>query len=141
VSYLLEQGADCNTVNQVGDTALIRACLYQQESVVNLLLQQPGIQLNTADHYGKTALHYAIDAESLSIIEALLDAYKLSDSTLLSPFNYALEKGLDEIAGILVASVEKNAPAFIEQAITFAFIKGQQKIVEVLKAWSKMIKQ
>jgi ankyrin repeat protein len=140
VSYLLEQGADCNTVNQAGDTALIRACFYQQENVVNLLLQQPGIQLNRVNQQDKTALHYAIDAGSMLIIQALLDTYKLSHSTLLSAFIYALEKSREDIAGMLIATVEEGCSAFIKQALTLAFIKGKWKVVEVLKAWSKMVR-
>jgi ankyrin repeat protein len=140
VLLLLQYGANCNMADRVdGTTALMQACAYQQEELVKLLLQQPGIQLNIADQCGKAALHYAIDAGSLSIIQALLVINKLSLSNLHIAFNYALEEGQDEVAGMLSATVEDDVSAFIAEALNLALSKGQQEIVALLTSWQKRL--
>jgi hypothetical protein len=87
-----------------------------------------------------TALHYAIEKKHLPIIQILLDTHKITRVTCLSAFNYALERGEDDIAGMLSAMVENEASLFIAEALTLALNKGQQEIVEVLTSWQKRLR-
>ena len=57
----LANGADVNERDEehFKMTGLMRAVVRQNEPLVSLLLQQPGIQVNAKDCVGWTALHYA----------------------------------------------------------------------------------
>ena len=61
VREALGKGADVNEREQTVPkrTSLMRAILIENEPLVSLLLQQPGIQVNAKDCVGWTALHYA----------------------------------------------------------------------------------
>jgi ankyrin repeat protein len=133
VMFLLEQGADCNVVDEKGNTALIKACQSQQENLVKLLLQQPNIRVNIRNREGATALYYAVDGEDLTILRALLDSHKITDNTRLPAFNYAIKKGKDEIASKLLTTAKWEPSEFIDYALILASDKGQTEVVKRLK--------
>jgi len=69
---LLENDAGIiNEVNSKQENALIIACKINQEESVDILLKQ-GINIHHQDHLGNTALHYAVEIESHSIVYKLL---------------------------------------------------------------------
>jgi ankyrin repeat protein len=55
VQVLVKRGASVNAVNALGETALMRASLFQNIEGVRLLLRH-GAQVNVQDEYGQTAL-------------------------------------------------------------------------------------
>ena len=61
VREALANGADVNERSRFDykKTGLMQAVLSQDEPLVSLLLQQPGIQVNARSSLGWTALHYA----------------------------------------------------------------------------------
>ena len=61
VREALANGADVNERDEehFKMTGLMRAVVRQNEPLVSLLLQQPGIQVNAKDDFGGTALHLA----------------------------------------------------------------------------------
>ena len=59
VRRALANGADVNERGIIRKTILMEAVRDNNEPLVSLLLQQPGIQVNAEDHRGWTALHYA----------------------------------------------------------------------------------
>ena len=73
IALLLEKGADANTKYEDGDTALIRAVMFNQGAVVKTLLQSE-IDLNVMDRYGFTPLQYAIGLEYEEIEKELRKA-------------------------------------------------------------------
>jgi hypothetical protein len=72
ITLLLEQGADCHTRDQEGNTPLMLAYQYNLEELVPLLLQQPRSDINARNHAEETVLHHAIRYSSLPSIQTLL---------------------------------------------------------------------
>lgn len=56
----------------IGRTPLIVASQFASADVVDLLLAVPGIAVNHADHWGKTALHFAAELGTEDIVRSLL---------------------------------------------------------------------
>ncbi|XP_023616274.1 ankyrin repeat domain-containing protein 22 isoform X2 [Myotis yumanensis] len=67
VSFLLRRNADVNLTNQVSKTK-------QNETLVRMLLDA-GVDINAADCYGCTALHYACEMKNQTLIPLLLQAH------------------------------------------------------------------
>ncbi|XP_054937098.1 ankyrin repeat domain-containing protein 22 isoform X3 [Physeter macrocephalus] len=67
VSFLLRRNADVNLKNQVSKTK-------QNESLVRMLLNA-GAEVNATDCYGCTALHYACEMKSQTLVPLLLAAH------------------------------------------------------------------
>ena len=59
VRKALANGADVNERGIIEKTILMEAVRDNNEPLVSLLLQQPGIQVNFMDDEGRTALHHA----------------------------------------------------------------------------------
>lgn len=73
IKELIRQ-VDVNALNKHGNPALIQACLYNSENIVDLLLQVPDININTQNLLGFTALMFATIFSNHKIIKLLLDA-------------------------------------------------------------------
>lgn len=73
--FLLEKGANLESLDIYGRTALQRACLTSQEKTVKLLLQAKPVINFKDEKYGMTALHYAAATTNTSteICQLLLD--------------------------------------------------------------------
>ena len=67
----LQAGADPNS-RRLGDTCLMVAVRAQREEVVDLLLAQPGIEVNFANIARVTALHWACSTGNVAVISKLL---------------------------------------------------------------------
>ena len=66
-------GADPNTkVGRDNWTCLMRAIRGNHEEVVDLLLAQPGLDVNAKNNSNRTALHYACDKGNIAILSKLL---------------------------------------------------------------------
>ena len=59
VRSALARGVDVNDKDCDGSTALMCAVCRRDNSIVKLLLDQPGVKINVKSKYGYTALHYA----------------------------------------------------------------------------------
>ena len=55
----LAHGGDVNDKDYSGNTALMYAVFEKHNSIVKLLLDQPGVQINEKNSKGWTSLHYA----------------------------------------------------------------------------------
>jgi hypothetical protein len=74
VTALLEAGADVNSRDEYGSTALSWASYRGNKDVVKLLLEQPAIKLDQAGVDGDTALMAAAERGHAEIVEMLLNA-------------------------------------------------------------------
>ena len=68
----LERGADVN-YQKNGSTCLMEAAESRNIELVALLLEQPGIDVNAKDRFGKTDLHYIGTFGTPAILRLLLD--------------------------------------------------------------------
>ena len=75
VKVALKNGADVNTRNEYGQTGLIRAVFNNHNSVVELLLKTPNIDVNLRSKRGECALHHALRfSKSHETLKLLLSA-------------------------------------------------------------------
>ena len=73
VRAALTRGEDVNSKNDYGCTPLMYAVIYKKKnSVARLLLEQPALDLNLADYFGKTALHHAVSEDNVEGVRLLL---------------------------------------------------------------------
>lgn len=74
VRELLTAGADVNAINDIGQTALIKAVFSGDEETVSVLLKA-GTDVDIADSKdGYTALFHAVEQEDLHMVQLLLEA-------------------------------------------------------------------
>ena len=90
VREALGRGVDVNTRNEGNEwnewnmTGLMMAATEGHEEVVEVLLAQPGLDINCKDNDGSTALHWACD-RGAGVVRRLLAIHLLSKSFCL-PF-------------------------------------------------------
>ena len=73
VRAALARGQEVNQTDAGGFTGLMRAAHKGHEAVVELLLQQPELDVNlTCGHYRQTALHWACGQGHPGIVRRLL---------------------------------------------------------------------
>ena len=96
VVKLLEAGANVNTGGAGNMTALLWATVEGHAHIVEILLQQPGIEINASDMWGKTSLENASGVGDTEIVKMLLDAGANIDQALIQAviFEDASEHGL-----------------------------------------------
>jgi len=75
----LESGADLNIRSLEGKTPLMLALWNNQNSVVELLMQNDSVDVNCEDNDGATALHHAVDVDNDEGARMLLDDIRLKD--------------------------------------------------------------
>ena len=71
--HLLSEGADINSANNKKATAVMFAALYSQQTMIRLLTQTRGCDVNHADCYGETSLHYAARCGLNQIVRTLME--------------------------------------------------------------------
>lgn len=115
IEFLLDNGADVNGLGYSDnkDTALILAAKYGLSDVVDILLKQPGIKVNTKGRGGGplghyTALHWAVHNKDAKMLRSLLnhpgiDPTIKTDSFSMTPLALA-EENLREL--------QKNSPEY-----------------------------
>ncbi|EAY14008.1 hypothetical protein TVAG_478330 [Trichomonas vaginalis G3] len=69
--YFLSNGANINTKDNYGETALHKAAEYNNKETAELLISH-GININEKNNYGQTAFHTAADKNSIEIAELLI---------------------------------------------------------------------
>ena len=72
VKLALTQGGDVNNKNELGQTALMAAVRMGHNSIVQVLLYHPQIEINELDSLGGSALHFAAWANNHEAARMLL---------------------------------------------------------------------
>ncbi len=112
VDLLIKNGVDINQVspgdlfgNSSEDTPLMNAVQVGNAKILDLILAQPGVEVDAVDADGKTALMYAVAAVSPSMIAKLIDKGALVNSENPNLL-------------VLMEAVKLNKPSILEILIT-----------------------
>lgn len=104
--YLIANGIDLNAeLHESGQTVLFRAADLGAQEIVALILQTGGIDINHADKWGMTALHYTCRRGHLSIARQLVRAgadVTVQEAYGFTPLHEAAENGHLGITKLLV---------------------------------------
>lgn len=101
---LILAGADINTRDVFLWTPLHRSAYENRESVVDLLLESPGIEINARDDQGATALHHAAAMGHTAVAVNLLGhgaRRDMPDMEGRTPITYAEEQGHETLVQVL----------------------------------------
>ena len=106
----LEAGVDPNIAGPGRRSCLMLAVSNNQEEVVDLLLSQPGIEVNAKDLSNYSALHYACMSGNVAILGKLLAApgVQFNQKTMwgMTPIMLAIAHGQTDAAQMM-ADVDK----------------------------------
>ncbi|UOD29158.1 ankyrin repeat domain-containing protein [Massilia violaceinigra] len=135
VRKLLKNGASPNTVDPVtGQSVLILALREGANDVVNLLLAQPGIDLELAAPNGNRALMMAAFKRNKPAVLALLARGAIVTYPGWTPLHYAAASGDDEIVRILLehhAYIDAETPSQLTP-LMIAAREGHEAAARVL---------
>jgi ankyrin repeat protein len=118
----IKEGGNCNTADEEGNTPLILACQANRKAVVELLLQQPYLNINARNNIGNSALKYAVKHGTVAMVQTLLQ-YEIELDNQLAAFNYAIQSKKNEMITLLKESL---SPDLTNQALSWALKKGQK---------------
>ena len=113
VREALEKGVDVNSRGEKQETGLLGAAILGHEEVVEVLLAQPGVDVNCRDDMGYTALHWAsgsgqwvCQGSSVGMLRRLLAMpgveVNLRDVLGMTPLMWAMAYGREEAVRVLV---------------------------------------
>ncbi|CAM9640707.1 unnamed protein product, partial [Ectocarpus sp. 12 AP-2014] len=106
IRVVLKWGADVNSVNIRGESALQLAMSRRNVEVVDLLVNHPNIRLNQ-DQPGKSILHEAaalgLHHLSAQLVSKGLDVNGVDQQNGWTPVHYACHNGRDELARLLTS--------------------------------------
>ena len=156
VRAILAGEADINE-SISGHTGLMVAALENLEPVVEVLVQQPGLEVNLVDVYDKTALHWASSRGHLGVVRRLLDHpgmaclnYKNKDGE--TPIMTVLRLGEMDVAKELLLKLELDTQARNGEGDDLstiarlggnleAWVKVKEEVKEVFKEQIKEFKE
>jgi ankyrin repeat protein len=139
VKKLLADGADINTVDPKGRTALLEAAWGGHTEIVKLLIER-GADVNCADSSGFTPLMRAVEDEHAAIVNVLIkngaDVNTRGNVRGSTPLMLAAENGSVKLIELLLANGAKiNAvDQFEETALARAYRMEQLKAVDLLES-------
>mmetsp|Transcript_24607 Transcript_24607/g.46233 ORF Transcript_24607/g.46233 Transcript_24607/m.46233 type:complete len:473 (+) Transcript_24607:180-1598(+) len=129
VEYLVEKGADIEQLDIVGDNCLMLACKHNHLTVVEWLVENTEISVNSRNAEGNTALFIAVENGNLDICECLLsydadvNAVNYSKKT---PLKIACASQHTELAHMLLdfkAQRRRSAIALLEGSALYEIQK------------------
>ena len=112
VRKALQAGADPNTTGGKCDSSCLFVALQNNHmEVADLLLSQPGIQVNAKNRYGQSALHFACAKGNVASVKKLLSIPGIlvneregPEGTGTTPIKLAIASGSIDIVRLLIAA-------------------------------------
>ena len=104
VEWLLNNGANTNLQNSMGQTALHRASEHGRPAIIQLILKHIA-DVDARDNNGSTSLHLAISEASLKAVELLLDhgaSVTLQNDKGQAALHRASQRGRPDIIKLLL---------------------------------------
>ncbi|KAK6056954.1 ankyrin repeat protein [Cooperia oncophora] len=142
VKYLVEHGADIEVANQHGHTSLMIAAYRQKAEVVKYLISC-GADVNRSSKKGNTAMHDAVEGESVDVCALLLNAGArlVPDEFGVCPLMCAVMIGADWILPMLLEhceSGEKRRDAL--KLLGCTRVDKKMDMVGAIEAWNDALK-
>ncbi|XP_010680878.1 uncharacterized protein LOC104895930 [Beta vulgaris subsp. vulgaris] len=106
VRFLIDNGADINVVNNLGETALQLAACSRRTEVAKMLVVH-GANINAKDKFGATAMHYAAYTGNLELCKFLIQygaEIDALDESEFTPLMTAAQANHKEVALYLTRS-------------------------------------
>ena len=133
---LIGAGARIDYTNDVGETALVRAVMYNDLEIVNLLLAH-GAFVDARNRYGQTALNEALSHGFHEIVRVLLEHNADANARYgpaISPLHLAAYKGdADAVEALLSKGADPNAADAEGNTPLFDAIRnGKSRLVSAL---------
>jgi ankyrin repeat protein len=100
VTRLIMQGADCNAVDEAGNTPLMLACKHPQQALALLLLRQSPLKINIQNKAGFSAVDYVVKYGTTTLLQTLLH-HKVDRALCINAFNHALRLGKADMVRLL----------------------------------------
>ena len=139
VAMLEKQKWNVNGRDSRGDTPLMWALRYGNNSMVELLLEQRDIRLDMVIRDGRTVFSLAAGSGEEGAVKFLLERGgvnpNLSDNSGRTPLSFATERGHEGIVKLLLESREVNPDSPDSSGrtpLSFATERGLQGIVKLL---------
>ncbi|OQE63554.1 hypothetical protein PENNAL_c0244G05610, partial [Penicillium nalgiovense] len=133
VNLLLEKGADVNAQGSTFGTAL-QAAVSKAQTAIMLLLLEKGAGINSqVGSEGRTPLHLAVEAGSISAVAQLLEQGALTnrrDFGDLNPLQLAAQRENYRIA-LLLLSRSADSPSFVKASAWRALLPGSPGHLEM----------
>ena len=105
VKSLLSKGVSPNAVDSYGNPMLILAIKDKSNQVIDLLLQNPKIDVDLSNKSGETPLMIASIEGNLPLVKVLVLKHKaMLDHISWTPLHYACAKGQLDVAQFLIAN-------------------------------------
>ncbi|KAJ5938450.1 hypothetical protein N7466_001584 [Penicillium verhagenii] len=102
MNFLLDLGANMNTVNSNHETTLMLATRCGDLRAMEALLRRGNIDIYKKDRYGSTALHIAVKGDQSTTVDLLLSCQQFDvncqDSRGNTPFWLSMPLGRDDIS-------------------------------------------
>lgn len=143
IRQLIHQGADVNTTNKYGKTALMKAaqCNENPEAITTLL--QAGAHVNVESELGATALMYAVWNEKPEVIRLLIQAgadVNAKDNDGITALMYARWNKNPEVirlliqAGAHVNTTNNDGETVLDRARRRPTSRTKDEIISLLRA-------
>ena len=135
IAKLLAHGLDPNLHEpERGETGLIVALRYDSMHTVDLLLAQPGIQIESSAANGNTALMMAAYRQNKAAVQTLLEKGAKVNRPGWTALHYAAAAGADDIIDILLqhhADINALSPSGMTP-LMMAAREGKENAVQLL---------
>ena len=132
VKYLISKGCDTNRKSVAMETPFFLACINNQFSVAEFLLQNSKTDINTKDISGKTLLQIACSRHNLEFVKFLVEHgcdINIKDESGDLPFF----THFDEKIAKYIASVKKDELPVDSKGRTFLHISASHNSLELVK--------
>lgn len=134
---LLNEGADKNAKNKIGETALHLAAINSDTKTMELLLFRRA-DLETRDRRQQTPLMVAVRKNSIPCVQMLLDAGAnpdTQDDHRYTPIFYACRTGADNMVELLLkakAPLKGRGLSTLDDFLMFAFTNFLPSVVKII---------
>ena len=144
VNAYLSRGADVNSIDEIGRSALMFACERGNSAIVSRLVQVPGLDINYQDEDGYTAAILACCHGQTECVRRLAETGKVDWNKRnrwgQTPLYWALNNGHSLIVEIIVkqSNIDYNIKTIDGETLAqVAVMEGNVKSVETLAAQEK----